>query len=122
LQLADKLEMAAPPVVSTVKTLEGVERNQIHKILVETRWRIEGKSGAAAVLGLHPSTLRARMHKLGILRPEARVGRPIAKMTLLYHRSTSALNTSVKTKNGVVTLTGKAKNASEKDLATKYGP
>jgi len=44
----------------------------------------------------------------------------LAKMTLLYHRSTSALNTSVTTKNGVVTLTGKAKNAAEKDLATKY--
>ena len=45
LQLADKLEMAAPPVVSTVRTLEAVERNQIHKILLETRWRIEGKAG-----------------------------------------------------------------------------
>jgi hyperosmotically inducible protein len=42
------------------------------------------------------------------------------KMTLLYHRSTSALNTTVKTKNGVVTLGGKAKNAAEKDLATKF--
>jgi osmotically-inducible protein OsmY len=42
------------------------------------------------------------------------------KMTLLYHRSTSALNTSVTTKRGVVTLTGKAKNAAEKDLAAKF--
>ena len=42
------------------------------------------------------------------------------KMTLLYHRSTSALNTNVKTKNGVVTLRGKAKNAAEKKLATKF--
>jgi osmotically-inducible protein OsmY len=42
------------------------------------------------------------------------------KMTLLYHRSTSALNTSVTTKKGVVTLGGKAKNAAEKDLATKF--
>ena len=41
------------------------------------------------------------------------------KVTLLYHRSTSALNTSVTTRKGVVTLSGKAKNASEKDLATK---
>jgi osmotically-inducible protein OsmY len=41
------------------------------------------------------------------------------KMTLLYHRSTSALHTTVKTKRGVVTLTGTAKNAQEKDLATK---
>ena len=44
----------------------------------------------------------------------------LAKMTLLYHRSTSALNTSVTTNKGVVTLTGKAKNAAEKDLAAKY--
>jgi len=41
-------------------------------------------------------------------------------MTLLYHRSTSALNTSVKTKRGVVTLSGKAGSAAEKDLASKY--
>jgi osmotically-inducible protein OsmY len=42
------------------------------------------------------------------------------KMTLLYHRSTSALKTSVTTKDGVVTLGGKAKNANERDLATKF--
>jgi len=42
------------------------------------------------------------------------------KMTLLYHRSTSALNTSVKTKRGVVTLSGNADSAAEKDLASKY--
>jgi osmotically-inducible protein OsmY len=41
------------------------------------------------------------------------------KIVLLYHRSTSAVNTS-KTKRGVVTLTGKAKNTAEKDLATKF--
>ncbi|MCB2180521.1 MAG: BON domain-containing protein [Desulfobulbaceae bacterium] len=44
----------------------------------------------------------------------------LVKMTLLYHRSTSALDTRVKTENGMVTLEGKAKNAAEKDLATKY--
>lgn len=42
------------------------------------------------------------------------------KMTLLYHRSTSGLKTSVTTKKGVVTLGGKAKTAAEKDLATKF--
>jgi hypothetical protein len=47
-------------------------------------------------------------------------GSGLFKMTLLYHRSTSSLNTSVATKNGVVTLTGKAKSAAEMDLATKY--
>jgi osmotically-inducible protein OsmY len=41
------------------------------------------------------------------------------KMTLLNHRFTSVLNTTVKTKRGVVTVGGKAKNAAEKDLVTK---
>ncbi len=72
LQLADKLEISSPPLSSAVRTLEETERNQILKILSETRWRIEGKDGAAAILGLHPSTLRARMHKLGIVRPETK--------------------------------------------------
>jgi len=43
----------------------------------------------------------------------------LVKMTLLYHQSTSAMNTTVSTKDGVVTLGGKAKNGAEKDLATK---
>lgn len=40
-------------------------------------------------------------------------------MTLLNHRSTSVLNTSVKTKLGVVTVDGKARNAAEKSLVSK---
>jgi hyperosmotically inducible periplasmic protein len=43
----------------------------------------------------------------------------LVKVSLLSHRSTSALNTHVKTKDGVVTLTGKAMNAAEKTLVTK---
>ncbi|MEW6333780.1 MAG: sigma 54-interacting transcriptional regulator [Thermodesulfobacteriota bacterium] len=69
LHLADKLESSSPVFSSAVRTLEETERNQILKILSETHWRIEGKRGAAAILGLQPSTLRARMHKLGIARP-----------------------------------------------------
>ena len=72
LQLTDKLEISSPLLSSAVKTLEDTERNQIFKILSETRWRIEGKNGAAAILGIHSSTLRARMHKLGIVRPETK--------------------------------------------------
>lgn len=41
------------------------------------------------------------------------------KMSLLSHRSTSAVNTKVETKHGVVTLSGKAGNAAEKDLVSK---
>jgi osmotically-inducible protein OsmY len=40
-------------------------------------------------------------------------------MTLLNHRSTSVLNTKIKTKHGVVTVSGKARNAAEKELVTK---
>jgi len=70
LQLVDKLTISSPPISSAVRTLEETERNQILKILSETGWRIEGNDGAATILGLHASTLRARMHKLGITRPE----------------------------------------------------
>jgi len=49
---------------------------EINKIILKTlsgkRWRIEGKDGAVAILDLHPSTLRARMHKLGIVGPETK--------------------------------------------------
>jgi osmotically-inducible protein OsmY len=41
------------------------------------------------------------------------------KSSLLSHHSTSALKTSVETTDGVVTLTGIAKNAAEKTLVTK---
>lgn len=42
------------------------------------------------------------------------------KLSLLYHRSTSAMNTKVETNNGDVTLYGKAGSAAEKNLATKF--
>lgn len=43
----------------------------------------------------------------------------LVKMTLMYHRSTSALHTKVTTNKEVVTVSGQAKNAAEKDLVTK---
>jgi hyperosmotically inducible protein len=43
----------------------------------------------------------------------------LVKTTLLNHHSTSALNTTVETTEGVVKLGGKAKNGAEKDLVTK---
>lgn len=44
----------------------------------------------------------------------------MVKTSLLYHRSTSGLKTTVSTRNGVVTLEGQAKNPAEKELATRY--
>ena len=41
------------------------------------------------------------------------------KSSLMHHRSTSALKTKVETTDGVVTVSGPAKNAAEKSLVTK---
>ncbi|MEX6689500.1 sigma 54-interacting transcriptional regulator [Danxiaibacter flavus] len=49
-------------------TIEEVEKNHILKILEECNGRINGESGAANRLGLHPSTLRSRLKKLNIYR------------------------------------------------------
>ena len=61
----DLSEACSAPRV-TQNTLEEVEREHILKILQETRGRVSGSKGAAAILGLNPSTLRARLRKLGI--------------------------------------------------------
>jgi formate hydrogenlyase transcriptional activator len=50
-------------------SLDQVGKNYILRILEQTGWRVEGPKGAAAILGLNPSTLRSRMQKLGIRRP-----------------------------------------------------
>ena len=52
-----------------LKDLAAAEREHILRILQETGWKIEGLSGAASILKLHPSTLRFRIKKLGIHRP-----------------------------------------------------
>jgi formate hydrogenlyase transcriptional activator len=50
------------------KFLSELERDHILQVLRKTFWRIEGRNGAAAILGLNPSTLRGRMRKDGIRR------------------------------------------------------
>ncbi len=52
------------------QTLQQMERQYIEKILTRTGWRISGRQGAAERLGLKPTTLRSRMERLGIRRPE----------------------------------------------------
>ena len=47
-------------------SIRDMERAHITSVLVRTKWRIEGPSGAATILGINPSTLRFRMKKLGI--------------------------------------------------------
>jgi len=59
------------PSSSTNLTLENAAREHILRILKTTRWRIRGPGGAAEILGMKPTTLDARMAKLGINRPES---------------------------------------------------
>lgn len=70
LHLVDELKkphLGENPAV--LKTLNEVERDYIVRVLEQTRWKVSGKNGAAEILGLDRSTLRARMRKLGIDKP-----------------------------------------------------
>jgi formate hydrogenlyase transcriptional activator len=58
----------APGKTSSAMALEEVEKNHIRSVLKQTRGVIDGPRGAAAVLKLHPNTLRSRLKRLGITR------------------------------------------------------
>ena len=62
---------AAAPLGTDRRTLEQVERTHILNVLKQTSWRIAGEQGAAAILDMHPNTLRSRMLKLGIAKAAA---------------------------------------------------
>jgi len=71
LQVLDRLETCRTTGEQTAQDAKGLselERDRILQVLQQTNWRIEGKNGAAAILGLNPSTLRGRMRKEGIRR------------------------------------------------------
>jgi transcriptional regulator with GAF, ATPase, and Fis domain len=46
------------------------ERSHLLQVLERCEWRISGRGNAADCLGLNPSTLRSRLKKLGIVRPD----------------------------------------------------
>ena len=64
--LTSEMLDAVPGAPTTM--LVDVERAHILRVLHASAWRIEGSRGAAALLGLKPSTLRSRMRKLGVRR------------------------------------------------------
>ena len=71
LQVLDRFESfrkTGGPAGQISKDLGDLEQNHILSVLMETGWRIDGKNGAALLLGLNPSTLRGRMRKYGIHR------------------------------------------------------
>jgi formate hydrogenlyase transcriptional activator len=69
--LAETAQPTGP--TSSLKTLEEVERAHISEVLRQTHGVIEGATGAAKTLGIHPNTLRHRMEKLGIKRSAHRI-------------------------------------------------
>lgn len=63
-----ELPSASQSTPSPRMTLMEVERAHILRVLQETGWRIRGPHGAAEILGTKPTTLEARMARLGIKR------------------------------------------------------
>ena len=101
-----------------IVTLKGVADNQAQKDLTTEYARdIDGVKDVNNEMTVSKTTKKTRdivVDKIDDASITAQV-----KMSLLFHRSTSAVNTKVETNNGVVTLSGKASNAAEKDLVTK---
>ena len=62
---------AAPavPLTGSLVTLAAAERHAILAALDSSHWRVSGPGGAADLLALKPTTLHAKMKKLGIRRP-----------------------------------------------------
>jgi formate hydrogenlyase transcriptional activator len=56
---------------ATVISFSEAERRAILKALETSGWRISGRGGAADLLGLKPTTLHAKMKRLGVRRPNA---------------------------------------------------
>lgn len=68
--LGERSPSPAPSVIAaadaTFLTLDDAVRAHIASALARTSGRIEGRGGAADLLGLNPHTLRGKMRKLGI--------------------------------------------------------
>jgi formate hydrogenlyase transcriptional activator len=59
-----------PSQFSHSDTMRDAEKAHITKALERAGWKVEGPGGAAQILQMSPSTLRGRMKKLGVERPE----------------------------------------------------
>jgi transcriptional regulator with GAF, ATPase, and Fis domain len=69
LEIGDWFQTGQAPVATGTETLEEHERRYITEILEITGWKVRGADGAAAVLDVKPTTLEAKMARLGIERP-----------------------------------------------------
>lgn len=70
LQFGFLADMETP--TETNLSLKEIEKKHILKVLHHTNWRVSGKNGAAEMLVLKPTTLEAKMKRMGIKRPANR--------------------------------------------------
>ena len=57
---------ATPPIAGSIAEIKDHERNLIVDALTKTRGKIYGSNGAAALLGMKPTTLSSRVHRMGL--------------------------------------------------------
>jgi transcriptional regulator with GAF, ATPase, and Fis domain len=62
---AGSAQAAGEPAILTLKSMESAH---IRRALEASGGQIQGPAGAAALLGIHPNTLRSRMERLGVSR------------------------------------------------------
>jgi len=61
-----------PDEILSDRRLRQIERENMIAALRRSEWRVSGAGGAAALLGISPSTFKSRMKALGIERPKGR--------------------------------------------------
>ena len=99
-------------------TLRGEAASQSQKELTtEYATDVEGVKDIKNEMTV-PTTAKTASRTVGQKIDDASITAQV-NMTLLNHRSTSVINTKITTKQGVVTVGGKARNAAEKKLVTK---
>lgn len=104
-------------VFDGIVTLKGIAANQAKKELATAYTEdVEGVLNVNNEMTVS-SSYKATYNKAAEYADDASITAQV-KYALLTHRSTSAIKTKVETKNGVVTLSGKAHNRAEKALAT----
>lgn len=102
-----------------IVTLRGYATSQAEKELTGEYARdVEGVKDVSNEMVVSAQSEKTRQSSVGENIDDASITAQV-KMTLLFHRSTSAINTKVETERGIVTLYGKASNEAELKLATK---
>jgi osmotically-inducible protein OsmY len=101
-----------------IVTLRGVASSAAERELATEYARdVDGVKGVSNKMTISPAPEKPE-RTVGEKMDDASITAQV-KVALLFHKSTSAIDTEVKTMDGVVTVRGTAKNAAEKHLVTK---